>query len=1085
MGAWRTISVALEADTAGYSTDMAKAGQDTAKFGKDVDGAGAKVDELDSKLGRAREGLGLGIAAGTVAGLGLATKAASDLREAQAAANVVFGEGSDTITAFADNAAQAIGLSREEAFKSTATFGNLFTQLGVGGQEAANLSTKMVTLAADFGSFFNEDPTAIIEAQTAAFRGEYDALQRYVPTINAAAVEQRALADTGKANADSLTQQEKALATYALMTEGAGAAVGDFARSSGSAATEAKKAAAETKNAAASMGEALLPVAAKVAETIGFLARQFGKLPGPVQTGVVGLGGMTLAATLLLPKLAETGALLARGGSKAVEFARGIDLASSSNKIALGSMGALALGAAAVAIVLADQAEMAARAQAQVDQLADSVTKGGQSMAEVVDQYLIDTWSEFGANLEDQGLTFEQYRDLVTGSEGDFQAWRESLPNGSDFLGADDGLAGMRLQLEKTKDQVDRYNEAQDKTKQVTTESSSAAGFHKQAVGGVGSAYDHALGYVDRFNEGLVDMYMIGATTVVAFAEALQSTLDVNAAVVDVADAQDRLADAERGLRDAYEAQADASLALADAREGVADAERSLRDAYEGVEDARRGVTEAEEAAVTARENIVIATEELAVAEREAAGDSDAMRNALADVVKAEEALALAQADSLTAQQTLDDARANYGDTLRGLSDDAAGAADDVLSAEIRLRDAQRALADLDKPGEDGVVKPVSADDRLAAQIAVREAGRRLRDAQDRAAEAAADLERNTAGGVEGSDDVVAAREAATEATDNEADAQGRLEEAVLNVAGVQVDANGRVTIAQANLEAAIKDRVDADQRVIDARDAVVDAQDRVTDATRGLRDAHREVDGALRGVRDAQEKVTDQKAEVITARGEVATAEDGVKDAVERQRLKYGELYLVIAYNSQVRTAMRNMTGEARNLVGALLGIDGDFTANVNVNLGGNAADVILSGTSDAFAAILEAVKPKARGGPVKAGYPYLVGEEGPELVTFPADGYVLDAAATRRLGAAPTGATGTMTRSQTPFNVPAMAPGWAQPGTVSPAIDYRALAAALGPRTIHVDAPIDARGIEDAGALASVLSARLGMELSLAGRA
>ena len=37
--------------------------------------------------------------------------------------------------------------------------------------------------------------------------------------------------------------------------------------------------------------------------------------------------------------------------------------------------------------------------------------------------------------------------------------------------------------------------------------------------------------------------------------------------------------------------------------------------------------------------------------------------------------------------------------------------------------------------------------------------------------------------------------------------------------------------------------------------------------------------------------------------------------------------------------------------------------------------------------------------GGPVTAGMPYLVGENGPEIVTFGGDGYVADAASSRKI--------------------------------------------------------------------------------------
>jgi hypothetical protein len=43
-----------------------------------------------------------------------------------------------------------------------------------------------------------------------------------------------------------------------------------------------------------------------------------------------------------------------------------------------------------------------------------------------------------------------------------------------------------------------------------------------------------------------------------------------------------------------------------------------------------------------------------------------------------------------------------------------------------------------------------------------------------------------------------------------------------------------------------------------------------------------------------------------------------------------------------------------------------------------------------------------RAKGGPVQAGRQYLVGEEGPELVVFPENGYVLNSRDTARIQAA-----------------------------------------------------------------------------------
>jgi phage-related protein len=185
---------------------------------------------------------------------------ASDLNETLSKSSTIFGDNADEIEAWGKTAAKNLGQSQQEAINAAATFGNLFSQLGIGGDVTASMSTQMTELASDFASFHNADISEVIEAQTAAFRGEYDALQRFVPTINAAAVEQKALEQTGKKTTKELTAQEKALATHTLMMEGAGAAAGDFQRTSDGAANQQRILSAQFANLRAEIGQRLLPI---------------------------------------------------------------------------------------------------------------------------------------------------------------------------------------------------------------------------------------------------------------------------------------------------------------------------------------------------------------------------------------------------------------------------------------------------------------------------------------------------------------------------------------------------------------------------------------------------------------------------------------------------------------------------------------------------------------------------------------------------------------------------------------------------------------------------------------------------------
>jgi hypothetical protein len=189
---------------------------------------------------------------------------ASDLNETISKSNTIFGQAGADIEKWSNGAAKTLGQTKQQALDSAATFGNMFTQLGIGSGAAADMSKSMVELGSDFASFHNADISEVLAAQTAAFRGEYDAVQRFVPTINAAAVEQKALEMTGKATTKELTLQEKALATQKLLMEGAGAATGDFARTSDGLANKQRILAAQVEDVKTRLGQALLPAMSAV-----------------------------------------------------------------------------------------------------------------------------------------------------------------------------------------------------------------------------------------------------------------------------------------------------------------------------------------------------------------------------------------------------------------------------------------------------------------------------------------------------------------------------------------------------------------------------------------------------------------------------------------------------------------------------------------------------------------------------------------------------------------------------------------------------------------------------------------------------
>lgn len=188
----------------------------------------------------------------------------SKLSETVNASSVIFGKNAKSMEKWAAGAATSAGLSKQAALEAATGFGDMFSQIGFGQSQAAAMSKDVVQLAADLGSFKNLPTADVSDMISAALRGEYDSLQRVIPNINAARVEHEALAATGKTSVAALTAQEKAAATLAIIHKDGARAAGDFARTQGSAANQAKIATAKFQNLQSALGDKLIPAVTKL-----------------------------------------------------------------------------------------------------------------------------------------------------------------------------------------------------------------------------------------------------------------------------------------------------------------------------------------------------------------------------------------------------------------------------------------------------------------------------------------------------------------------------------------------------------------------------------------------------------------------------------------------------------------------------------------------------------------------------------------------------------------------------------------------------------------------------------------------------
>jgi phage-related protein len=335
--------------------DIKRAMRDLNKMSDEAGNASKTVSEHFASLSRGMETVGRNLTAGVtlpIIGAGvIAAKWASDAEESANKVNVVFGEQAKQIQEWAKGSERSFGLSEGEANNFFGSLGTMLKGFGMDMKDVPRMSQALLTLGSDLGSFHNKDTAQVMDMISSAFRGEYDSIQQLIPTMSAATVQQKALAMTGKSSADALTDQEKALATYQLLLEGAGPATGDFARTQAGAANSSRIAMAEIRSAGESIGAVFLPMVSKAAQFLAELGAKFQSLSPAQQEFIVkalaiaaAIGPVLIVGAKLISAFQALKPLIL--GVKAATL--GLNAAMLANPIGLIVIGVVALVAALV-----------------------------------------------------------------------------------------------------------------------------------------------------------------------------------------------------------------------------------------------------------------------------------------------------------------------------------------------------------------------------------------------------------------------------------------------------------------------------------------------------------------------------------------------------------------------------------------------------------------------------------------------------------------------------------------------------------------------------------------------------------------
>lgn len=197
----------------------------------------------------------------------------SAVEETASKFSTVFGPAASGLDADLRRVANAMGLTQREARDLTATNGAVLQGMEFGQEASADYSLRLLKLSADLASFNNVQGGAeeVSQALTSALTGEREGLKRLGIVISEEEVKQKQAALAAEGHADALGTQGKAAATLELITEKAGVAVGDLARTQDGAANQARAHAAAIREQRETFARLLLPALSLVLDSTGEL----------------------------------------------------------------------------------------------------------------------------------------------------------------------------------------------------------------------------------------------------------------------------------------------------------------------------------------------------------------------------------------------------------------------------------------------------------------------------------------------------------------------------------------------------------------------------------------------------------------------------------------------------------------------------------------------------------------------------------------------------------------------------------------------------------------------------------------------
>ena len=236
-------------------------------------------------------------------------KAAADAEETKSKFNTVFDSISADANKTANDLVKSFDLSRIESKKLLADTGDLLVGFGFTKKAALDMSTQVQKLSIDLASFTNIEGGAsrASAALTKALLGERESIKSLGIAILEEDVKKKVATLVAKGFRFESMRQAKAVATLQIAMEQSKSAIGDYARTSGSAANRSRKLAARFDDLKVTIGTKLLPVALRLTNFLIRIIDKFEALSPTTQNIILGFIGF---AAVIGPVLVGIGSLI-------------------------------------------------------------------------------------------------------------------------------------------------------------------------------------------------------------------------------------------------------------------------------------------------------------------------------------------------------------------------------------------------------------------------------------------------------------------------------------------------------------------------------------------------------------------------------------------------------------------------------------------------------------------------------------------------------------------------------------------------------------------------------------------------------